>query len=442
MPHVEYYDGGQWVGLSAPNASVPITTGLDYTNGNQRGFRTGHLTQPNDTLGMFHLSTLDYTADNENSHFVSTRILTFNANNNDRFEFVKPVNFATEITANTQLTINNTDVTANATGVITQKNGEDSAEFGFNNSTNEAYVWSLYGLKFGTNATKRMEIATDSGKTSFYDGNIQVYIRPSSSTLDIRGANVRNSKASTIIETNAYNEAASIVMNGDYIQTIQTFDDLGFIFTDEDADPQTTYKSYISNTGALVVSSTQKQKYSIRRKPHKDYLSRLNQLNIYSYATKTNIGHWILNTLNNYSCSEQAFISEMQNPRNDNQNQINNFVDIGINHAVLFYIVSSRHPCSKCQLRLNRLVRGNDSRAILFNPDVIWNHIGDFDLNNTPYNPINFRDFFAPQWWRFRVNQIQTPHASILIFHSGDVVRGHDQRFKVSTDQSGTYSYG
>lgn len=289
MPHVEYYDGGQWVGLSAPNASVPITTGLDYTNGNQRGFRTGHLTQPNDTLGMFHLSTLDYTADNENSHFVSTRILTFNANNNDRFEFLKPVNFATEITANTQLTINNTDVTANATGIITQKNGEDSAEFGFNNSTNEAYVWSLHGLKFGTNATKRMDIATDSGKTSFYDGNIQVYIRPSSSTLDMRGANVRNSKASTIIETNAYNESAAIVMNGDYIQTIQTFDDLGFIFTDEDADPQTTYKSYISNTGALVVSSTQKQKYSVRKKPHKDYLSRLNQLNIYSYATKTPI---------------------------------------------------------------------------------------------------------------------------------------------------------
>ena len=247
MPSVEYYDGGQWLGLSAPSVTVPITTGLDYTNGNQRGFRTGHLTTPNDTLGMFHLSTLDYTADNENSHFVSTRLLTFNQDNNDRFVFIKPVSFNTEIVANTQVTINNTDVTANATGVITQKNGEDSAEFGFNNSTNEAYVWSLHGLKFGTNATKRMEIATDSGKATYFDGNIQVYIRPSSSTLDIRGANVRNSKASTIIETNAYNEAASIVMNGDYIQTIQTFDDLGFIFTDEDADPQTTYKSYISN---------------------------------------------------------------------------------------------------------------------------------------------------------------------------------------------------
>ena len=287
MAKLEYFDGGQWVGLSAPKTTVPITTGIDFTNGNQRGFRTGHLTNPTDTLGMFHLSTLDYTTDNENSHFVSTRILTFNQNNNDQFDFLKAVNFQATITADTQVTVNNADITATATGLITQKAGEDTAEFGFNNSTNEAYVWSKHSLKLGTGFTKRLEIAADSGKTSFYDSNIQVYIRPSSNRLDIRGANVRNSKASTIIETNAYNESAAIVMNGDYIQTIQTFDDLGFIFTDEDADPQTTYKSYISSTGSLVVSSTQANKFSLRKKAHKDYLQRLNQLNIYSYASKT-----------------------------------------------------------------------------------------------------------------------------------------------------------
>jgi hypothetical protein len=78
-------------------------------------------------------------------------------------------------------------------------------------------------------------------------------------------------------------------MNGDYIQTIQTFDDLGFIFTDEDLDPSTTYQSYISANGSLVVSSSKNTKHSIQEKPTKDYLDRLNKLKVYSYAHKVPI---------------------------------------------------------------------------------------------------------------------------------------------------------
>jgi hypothetical protein len=123
-------------------------------------------------------------------------------------------------------------------------------------------------------------------KITSSESSYQIYMRSSSTYLDLRGAYVRNYKTSAIIETNAYNETASLVMNGDYIQSIQTFDDLGFIFTDEDTDPQSSWQSYISSSGSLVTSSSKKKKHSIRKKEHKNYLERLNKLNIYSYALK------------------------------------------------------------------------------------------------------------------------------------------------------------
>ena len=195
-----------------------------------------------------------------------------------------------------RMQLNNSNLSSHATGLIIQKNAVDMVEFGFNNSTNEAYFWGVgpASLKFGTDATKRMEILSNGlinafNKFTFFENSKQIYIRASSNYLDLRGDNVRNSKASAIIETNAYNETASIVMNGDYIQTIQTFDDLGFIFTDEDTDPTTSYQSYISSNGSLVTSSSKKIKQSIRKKQKKNYLERLNKLNVYSYSLKTPI---------------------------------------------------------------------------------------------------------------------------------------------------------
>ena len=197
-----------------------------------------------------------------------------------------PISITTNA-ASGKIYFNNTNTSSYATGLIVQNNGVDAVEFGFNNSTSEAYFWSGSGtLKFGTNFTKRMDIANNSGKTTFYDGSIQCYIRPSSNYLDLRGAFVHGSKTSAIMETNNLGETASIVMNGDYIQTIQPFDDLGFIFTDEDLDPATTYQSYISANGSLVTSSSERRKHSLREKKHKDYLERLNQLKVYSYALR------------------------------------------------------------------------------------------------------------------------------------------------------------
>jgi hypothetical protein len=126
-------------------------------------------------------------------------------------------------------------------------------------------------------------------KITSYESGYQIYMRASSNYLDLRGAYVYSSRSSAIIETNSNNETAAIVMNGDFIQTIQTFDNLGFIFTDEDTNPQSSWQSYISYSGSLITSSSKKKKHSIRKKEHKNYLERLNKLNIYSYALKTPI---------------------------------------------------------------------------------------------------------------------------------------------------------
>jgi hypothetical protein len=56
--------------------------------------------------------------------------------------------------------MNNTNSAATATSLLIQNNGINSVDLGFNNSTNEAYIWA-YGaanLKFGTANTKRMQI--------------------------------------------------------------------------------------------------------------------------------------------------------------------------------------------------------------------------------------------------------------------------------------------
>ncbi|NDB86192.1 MAG: hypothetical protein EB127_26375 [Alphaproteobacteria bacterium] len=161
-----------------------------------------------------------------------------------------------------------------------------------NNSTNEAYAWAAgtAALKFGTAGVKRMDIAGNSGKTSFYDPSYNCYIRPASNYLDMRGLNVYNSITSTIIETNASSETSSIVMNGDFMQFINPMDTLGFIFTDEDNASMTSYVAYINSSGQIVPCSKEK-KHSIRKKEHKDYLQRLNKLNIYSYGLKYQINN-------------------------------------------------------------------------------------------------------------------------------------------------------
>lgn len=188
--------------------------------------------------------------------------------------------------------INNTNTTTGYSGMIFQRNGVDYFELLIPNfSPGYAYFGteSTNGLIFKTNGTSRIALEQGSGKVRFFESLKELQIRAASNYLDLRGANVRGSKQSAILETNALNETASIVMNGDYIQLIQPFTDLGVIFTDEDNTISTSWQSYISSSGALVTSSSRKIKHSIRQKKHKNYLERLNKLNVYSYALKSPI---------------------------------------------------------------------------------------------------------------------------------------------------------
>lgn len=188
------------------------------------------------------------------------------------------------------LLINNTNSSAFGTGLKIQNNSIDAVEFGFNNNANEAYIWGINSatLKLGTGNTKRIDIAGNSAKTTFYDGSTQCYVHPNSNYLNLRAANTYNSVFSTIFESNAGGETSSLVMNGDFMQFINPLDTLGFIFTDEDNSTMTSYVAYINSSGQFI-SSSKEQKHSLLKKEHKDYLDRLNQLNVYSYGLKYDI---------------------------------------------------------------------------------------------------------------------------------------------------------
>ena len=333
MPKQEYFDGTQWQTCcdegaevsvqNEPGTPIPITGSMTISAGSvnmtlgveldalsvfaQNGImvRTGTGSYVGRALiagSGINITNGDATLDNPLIELGTVPINKLAAYPSDAALFLNgnglwsnPLFVDTDATTY-RMQLNNSNLSSHATGLIIQKNAVDMVEFGFNNSTNEAYFWGVgpATLKFGTDATKRMEILSNGAinafnKFTFFENSKQIYIRASSNYLDLRGDNVRNSKSSAIIETNAYNETASIVMNGDYIQTIQTFDDLGFIFTDEDTDPTTSYQSYISSNGSLVTASSKNIKQSLRQKQKKNYLERLNKLNVYSYSLKTPI---------------------------------------------------------------------------------------------------------------------------------------------------------
>ena len=53
-------------------------------------------------------------------------------------------NLITTSSISYEITINNTNASSTDTGLLIQNNGTDAVNFGFNNSTNEAYIWA-YG---------------------------------------------------------------------------------------------------------------------------------------------------------------------------------------------------------------------------------------------------------------------------------------------------------
>jgi len=70
-----------------------------------------------------------------------------------------PISITTDA-ASGNICLNNTNTSSFATGLMIQNNGVSAVAFGFDNSSNEGYMWG-YGsatLKFGTNGAKRVEL--------------------------------------------------------------------------------------------------------------------------------------------------------------------------------------------------------------------------------------------------------------------------------------------
>jgi len=138
----------QFDNIFVPTPNIPAQNNFETRNNNLSGYRWVHKTLSNSTTGTLTLQSFVNASPSGNDIFTINEDNSFNFNGN---------------VPDYRLTMNNTNPAAYATGLVTLNNGNLSSAFGFNNSTNEAYVWS-YGtaaLKFGTNATERMRIMAD-----------------------------------------------------------------------------------------------------------------------------------------------------------------------------------------------------------------------------------------------------------------------------------------
>jgi len=109
-------------------------------------------------------------------------------------------------------TLNNTNSASTATSFYIQNNGVGAAEFGFNNSTNEAYVWSsgTATIKFGTNGTTRARIL-NSGTFDLLTNDLITTGNINAQTGTLKGNNlaVYNSGSMVVLNT--------LAMNSNYI---------------------------------------------------------------------------------------------------------------------------------------------------------------------------------------------------------------------------------
>lgn len=87
-------------------------------------------------------------------------------------------------------------------------------------------------------------------------GDFWTAILASSNQLPIGGTTFAG-VSSGIFQTNSGFESAAFYANGDYASIVQTFDNHGVLFQDEDdiIEQNSSIKSYISNTGSLVIGS-------------------------------------------------------------------------------------------------------------------------------------------------------------------------------------------
>lgn len=146
-------------------------------------------------------------------------------------------NLITTSASTYSLTINNTNSAATATSFFVQNNGASAADFGFNTSTNEAYVWA-YGtasLKFGTANTKRMQLLNN-GTLDLLTNNLITTGNVSVQTGTLIGNNLAAYNSGSIVVLNP------LAMNNNYITGLAN------PLNSQDA----ATKFYVDNSGGLA----------------------------------------------------------------------------------------------------------------------------------------------------------------------------------------------
>ena len=75
-----------------PVDSIPVNLDLDFLNINEKGYRAGFYSDSSNINGIFHLSSLQYQQNQQNSGIIGNFLMTFNENGSDQFSFYKDIN--------------------------------------------------------------------------------------------------------------------------------------------------------------------------------------------------------------------------------------------------------------------------------------------------------------------------------------------------------------
>ena len=237
--------------LTAVSDLSSANTNFDFLNVNFKGFRLGHNTDVNNSAGLFHFSHLIYNSGT--ATFDATPLLTFNDNNSDAFNFVKPVVFTQGLQTN-----------------ITPVAGLDIA--------NKTYVDTAV-------AGSALLVGNDINVNT--SGGSNNWLRRSNVTktgVTVYGLSAASS--SFLLESNS-GESVGIGFSGSSDGcTIWNPGDAGSYLNIQDEDASNARKAYVDTSGAWIQVSSKKQKHSIRQKSNNKILARFLQLSVKSYGYK------------------------------------------------------------------------------------------------------------------------------------------------------------
>ena len=213
-------------------------------------------------------------------------------------------------------TVKNTNPAAVSAGLTVDSYQTGTAvQFGFNNSTNEAYVWvsGSGNLKFGTNSTARMTLLNNGTLDMMNNGiincanfdinnnttgqlnlsRLQGY--PNNANLLLKG----NGTWDYVAKNGSYYLIPGTGAFTDHVLLVNSVGKFGAgkynaVCYGESGQAAAEFfynsvlKSYINSSGTLTISSDRKLKDSLRKKDiwGKDYLQRILDLDIYSYTWK------------------------------------------------------------------------------------------------------------------------------------------------------------